>query len=71
MSRYNPNPQSFEYGTAKNVPVPIKEVIHRTFPGPIKPPILITLFGSSRNHYTVQGEIEQGEAPEELTWVPY
>jgi len=59
VSRYNPKPRSFE-------PDPIEKMIHGTKAAPIKPPILITLFGSSPNRYTVQGEInEAGE------WAPY
>jgi hypothetical protein len=33
---------------------------------PIKPPILVTLFGSRPNHYTVQGEINEA-----WEWVSY
>jgi hypothetical protein len=59
VSRYNPKPRSFE-------PDPIEKMIYGTKAAPIKPPILITLFGNSPNRYPVQGETsEAGE------WVPY
>jgi hypothetical protein len=60
VSRYNPNPQSLEGHD------PIEGMLRGTKQAPIKPPMLITLFGSGLNRYTLQGEInEAGE------WVPY
>jgi|ERR1700724_2885109 hypothetical protein len=63
VSRYNWKPQSGDD--------PIDKMIHGTKEGPIKPPILITLFDGSSNRHTVQAEIQQGEGDEGLMWVPY